>query len=246
MSALHCPAAVTLRAANLKGPVLSGIYFIQQGEAGPIKIGWSKNVRSRLASLQTANPQRLRLLLVLEGEERDERRLHDWFGLERLGGEWFKSDGEVATFVASQKAAQKHVEAEHSCRMSGSVVSTDEDDGMPRWGACWGTIEYYSDGDWLCEGHFHLAQYGSYLHKVHSRPGVEECRMHGSSDPCWGELRSSGPRGLTYCEAHDPVDGVYHRHLEMGAQHARSQEHSWRQHERERVDTLLASLGGDL
>lgn len=246
MTAPLCPAAVTLRAADLAAPNLSGVYFIQQGEAGPIKIGWSRNVRTRLATFQTASPYPLRLLLVLAGEERDERRLHDWFSLERIGGEWFKSDGEVAAFVASQKAARKHAEAEHSCRMSGSVVSTDEDDGMPRWGACWGTIEYYSDGDWLCEGHFHLAQYGSYLHKVHSRPGVEECRMHGSSDPCWGELRSSGPRGLTYCEAHDPVDGVYHWYLEMGAQHARSQEHSWRQHERDRVDTLLASLGGDL
>ena len=147
MTAPLCPAAVTLRAADLAAPSLSGLYFIQQGEA--------------------------------------------------------------AAFVASQKAARKHAEAEHSCRMSGSVVSTDEDDGMPRWGACWGTIEYYSDGDWLCEGHFHLAQYGSYLHKVHSRPGVEECCWHGHSNPCWGELRSHGRPDAIYCEAHHPVDGVY-------------------------------------
>ncbi len=205
MTAPLCPAAVTLRAADLAAPGLSGIYFIQQGEAGPIKIGWSKNVRSRLASLQTANPQRLRLLLVLEGEERDERRLHDWFGLERLGGEWFKSDGEVATFVASQKAAQKPAKAEHSCSMSDATDVTDKCDGGP----CWGTIEYYGDDDWLCEGHFYLAQYGSYLHKVHSRPGDEECCWHGHSNPCWGELRSHGRPDAIYCEAHHPVDGVY-------------------------------------
>lgn len=95
-----CPAAVTLCAADT-----AGIYFIQQGEAGPIKIGWSRNVRTRIATFQTASPYPLRLLLVLAGEERDERRLHDWFSRERLNGEWFKSDGEVAAFIAAKLKA---------------------------------------------------------------------------------------------------------------------------------------------
>lgn len=211
MTSLLCPAGVAIDALRLEETALAGVYFIQQGDTGPIKIGWSKNVRSRLASLQTANPQRLRLLLVLKGEERDERRLHDWFSLERLGGEWFRGDGEVAAFVTSKKAAGKLAKGEHRCGMSDAVVVTQGRDGGP----CWGTIEYYSDGEWLCEGHFHLAQYGSYLHKVHSRPGETECYLHGTSNPCWGELRSYAPferkphYKQIYCEAHHPVDGVY-------------------------------------
>ena len=86
---------------DTSGKTLAGVYFIQRGESGPFKIGWSKSVRSRLAALQTATPERLYLRLVLAAQPVDERRLHAWFAGERLVGEWFRPDGEVGAFVAN-------------------------------------------------------------------------------------------------------------------------------------------------
>lgn len=93
------PSTVPLTSA-----ALAGVYFIQRGDDGPFKIGWSKAVRSRLAALQTASPERLHLRLVVGGQPADELRLHAWFAKERLVGEWFRPDGEVGEFVASAQA----------------------------------------------------------------------------------------------------------------------------------------------
>lgn len=71
------------------------VYFIQAGDNGPIKIGIARNPRKRLRQLQTANPERLRLLGTIDGDLEVERRIHseleDW----RLAGEWFRADEEV-------------------------------------------------------------------------------------------------------------------------------------------------------
>jgi len=70
--------------------VISGyIYFIQMGEIGPIKIGFTKDVKKRLFFLQTATPYSLRLLCVFPGNEEMEREIHTCLGDIRLRGEWF-------------------------------------------------------------------------------------------------------------------------------------------------------------
>lgn len=240
MSALHCPAMVTLRPADLKATILSGIYFIQQGEVGPIKIGWSKNVRSRIATLKTASPYRLRLLLVLKGEEHDERRLHDWFHEERLNGEWFRVGGELEAFVIA-KAARVVDHSLHYC------------DGRKPSEPCWGNLRRYSiDDDWFCEGHWQEREGHGFAKKppvihppAYANDAGQACCLASKNEPCWGEISRLGDADDTYCEAHNPVDGVYRRIAEGAAVRLWSSTADQEFFERDRVDTLLASLGGD-
>jgi hypothetical protein len=64
-------------------------YLIQQIPDGPIKIGWSRtNGLRRLAELQAANPNELRIVCIIEGRER-EAELHERFADRRIRGEWF-------------------------------------------------------------------------------------------------------------------------------------------------------------
>lgn len=81
------------------------IYFVAQ-EDGPIKIGRSKEPISRLRSMQTGNPRRLRVEFVLLGECKLEKRLHHIWEAYAIssarslasnvpappGTEWFRSE----------------------------------------------------------------------------------------------------------------------------------------------------------
>jgi predicted transcriptional regulator of viral defense system len=77
------------------------VYFIQQGESGPIKIGTTvfALLDGRLKRLQTGSPYPLRLLGVVEGSYDLERRLHEQFSACRLEGEWFRADASLLQFV---------------------------------------------------------------------------------------------------------------------------------------------------
>lgn len=77
------------------------IYFIQAGEDGPIKIGYTRSApRKRLKELQTAAPQKLRLLGTTDGGRLEERALHRAWGDERLQGEWFNPVPSLLALVA--------------------------------------------------------------------------------------------------------------------------------------------------
>jgi hypothetical protein len=75
------------------------VYFIQSGDNGPIKIGISHNPKSRLTELQTAHHDKLRILKVVDGDERREGGLHSKFEKYRLNGEWFKNDPELLSYI---------------------------------------------------------------------------------------------------------------------------------------------------
>lgn len=72
---------------------LRGVYFIQEGGSGPIKIGHAAGVDgvwTRFVSLQMGNPRPLRLLHVIEGAEKaHEDELHARFARLHMRGEWF-------------------------------------------------------------------------------------------------------------------------------------------------------------
>lgn len=85
-------------------PVGPTVYFIQAGEGGPIKIGFSLNVKARMAGLQTGRTEKLKLLLTLPGTKVDEARLHDKFGRFRIQGEWFKPDPAVLKSIEVLRA----------------------------------------------------------------------------------------------------------------------------------------------
>jgi hypothetical protein len=68
------------------------IYFIAgPAEDDPVKIGFTGGrVADRARALQTGNPIPLLVLAEMEGSLRLERRLHEMFDGDRVGGEWFK------------------------------------------------------------------------------------------------------------------------------------------------------------
>lgn len=75
------------------------IYFVQCGEEGPIKIGHSTSPRYRVRELQNSSPYDLRLLGVLEGDQKREKELHLQFGELRLKNEWFEPAPELLEFI---------------------------------------------------------------------------------------------------------------------------------------------------
>ncbi len=71
------------------------IYFIQAGELGPVKIGHGTNPRRRLHNLQIGSAEPLRLLGIREGDEEEERHLHQRFAHLHIRGEWFTFSPEM-------------------------------------------------------------------------------------------------------------------------------------------------------
>ena len=64
------------------------IYFITDGNF--TKIGVSNDVTRRLKELQTSNAKELSILKTIEGEYVLESKLHDFFSVYNVHGEWYK------------------------------------------------------------------------------------------------------------------------------------------------------------
>lgn len=80
------------------------IYFIQAGDEGPIKIGYTlgtDNFKHRFRMLQTGNHEELRLLKLVEGSKRDEESLHLQFHhlQYRAGSEWFYDSQQIRDLI---------------------------------------------------------------------------------------------------------------------------------------------------
>jgi hypothetical protein len=72
-------------------------YFVQVGDDGPIKIGWTRNLSVRLRSFATMLPLPLRLLGVIPGDVED--WCHTRFAAFRVGGEWFAPMPALLEFI---------------------------------------------------------------------------------------------------------------------------------------------------
>lgn len=83
------------------------IYLVQaeRRPASPIKIGRTKDPRTRLRILQTSHPVPLRYLALWRGGEKEERELHERFSYLRMLGEWFRPGRELRDFVRFAKSA---------------------------------------------------------------------------------------------------------------------------------------------
>lgn len=75
------------------------IYFIQEGNEGKIKIGFSEDPKERLKTLKIANPNNLRIIFQYEGSEADERKIHRMFKNYNISGEWFEPSEEIMEFI---------------------------------------------------------------------------------------------------------------------------------------------------
>jgi Meiotically up-regulated gene 113 len=76
------------------------VYFIQADVGGPVKIGTTRDVQQRLASLSVAHALDLRVLATFPGGTREERELHARFASDRLRGEWFSSSPALLHYVS--------------------------------------------------------------------------------------------------------------------------------------------------
>lgn len=75
---------------EIHGAIKPSVYFIGMETAPYVKVGWARIVDVRLATLQTANPERLILLGSIPGNLQDEARLHVALAQHRSQGEWFR------------------------------------------------------------------------------------------------------------------------------------------------------------
>jgi hypothetical protein len=103
------------------------IYFIHNQATGAIKIGYSKNAKKRLASLQTATPHQLVLLGTVQGGLEHEAALHERFAQYALQGEWFKGDiiREVMELIAR--------EASNPQQQKTNVIVSGDSDSLFAW-----------------------------------------------------------------------------------------------------------------
>lgn len=74
------------------------VYFFRVGNR--VKIGFSRDPLSRLASLKTGLPGKVDLVIAVPGERADERRLHRRLAAYRQVGEWFTASGVVMRMAA--------------------------------------------------------------------------------------------------------------------------------------------------
>jgi hypothetical protein len=81
------------------------IYFVQTGD-GPIKIGITDDLQSRLTSLQTGSPYPLKLLTYISGGMAMEKKLHEMFRKSNIGGEWFSPSPMLLAYIEELKATK--------------------------------------------------------------------------------------------------------------------------------------------
>ncbi|MDO9016587.1 MAG: GIY-YIG nuclease family protein [Deltaproteobacteria bacterium] len=82
-------------ASLVHGPA---VYFVSVG-GERIKIGWTTDIETRVATLQTANADRLYVRALIRGSMEDERRLHAKFAHLRVSGEWFREEPELSDYI---------------------------------------------------------------------------------------------------------------------------------------------------
>lgn len=80
---------------------MTSVYFIQCGDGGPIKIGYTDgDVERRRCNLQSGSPYPLALLGTMPGGAKKEVELHQQFANARFRGEWFWPVVELREFIA--------------------------------------------------------------------------------------------------------------------------------------------------
>jgi hypothetical protein len=76
------------------------VYFVEAVGLSAVKIGAAANIRRRIGQLQIGCPAELRILFHEEGGKVREQELHRTFGAQRIRGDWFRLEGQVAEYVS--------------------------------------------------------------------------------------------------------------------------------------------------
>jgi hypothetical protein len=79
------------------------LYFIQIEHMGPIKIGFSKNIKRRMTHLQTAMPYDLNLIYFSPSAVCDEEEYHRALRGDNMRGEWFWPTKKVLRSIEARR-----------------------------------------------------------------------------------------------------------------------------------------------
>lgn len=75
------------------------VYFMQQGDDGPVKIGVTKDPRARHKTLQAATPHVLHVRALIWRHPDTEKLLHRIYAEHHLRGEWFHPAPAILEFA---------------------------------------------------------------------------------------------------------------------------------------------------
>lgn len=103
---------------------MSYVYFIQQGQRGPIKIGFAANPVLRLGELQVSNPNDLRIVGVLPGQRSDERAYHKQFAHLRIRGEWFLHRNAMRKVLDAAEQGWREYQAARAIQETNEVLAS--------------------------------------------------------------------------------------------------------------------------
>lgn len=92
-----------------QGKWRSLVYFVQGVDGGPIKIGYTTDIGSRLLALQAHSPVMLRTLSCFPATQDDEKALHDAFRHCHSHLEWFHPDSLLVFFSKSFRFLYPHL-----------------------------------------------------------------------------------------------------------------------------------------
>lgn len=73
------------------------VYFVSNSRY--VKIGYTENPLRRLSEIQVSNPEKLEVLLLIEGDIEYEQQLHSDFNKWHKKGEWFYICEEISGFI---------------------------------------------------------------------------------------------------------------------------------------------------
>lgn len=100
-------AEFATRAACMPIDADTVVYFVKDGEH--IKIGMTKDIGKRIATMRTDNPREFELLAVFPGSREMEKALHATFAFCRIRNEWFFDNPNIYAFIEAMRATQKSV-----------------------------------------------------------------------------------------------------------------------------------------
>jgi hypothetical protein len=75
------------------------VYFIGSDEMNYVKIGTTNDIDKRLSGIQTSVPFDLKVILVIDGGPKEEKKAHTAFEQQRKRGEWFVLDGKLKAYL---------------------------------------------------------------------------------------------------------------------------------------------------
>lgn len=109
--------------SGIRVPNCAGVYFVEAVGTGFVKVGRSKNIAERVATLRANNGALLRLLRWDKGGAREERALHGRYDYYRSHGEWFIVFPHLASHVGCLPASLYAIYLEHLDRVQGGDFS---------------------------------------------------------------------------------------------------------------------------